>query len=195
MCSWCWGFQSVLEQVEEILPEDIPIQYVMGGLAKDSDAPMPDETKEYVKGQWNAVTERTGAEFNWEFWERCEPRRSTYPACRAVLAASTQLPPAGPLMYHAIQRAYYLEAQNPSDHVTLISLAGSLGLDVERFSADLQSPTIEKKLQEEFALRRSLAANQFPSLVFEHRDDVIWLASGYEDAEPILEMLNAALIS
>ncbi|MBT5873394.1 MAG: DsbA family protein [Candidatus Latescibacteria bacterium] len=195
MCSWCWGFQKTLEQASEMLPGDIPIRYVMGGLAKDSDEPMPEETKTYIQGQWRAVTDRTGAEFNWDFWERCEPRRSTYPSCRAVIAAGEQFPESGGLMYHRIQRAYYLEGRNPSDMETLVDLAEDIGLDKDVFTSDMASPQIEKGLQADFALRRSLAANQFPSLVFEHRDDIIWLASGYDDPEPVLDMLSAALVS
>ena len=195
MCSWCWGFQPVIEQISEILPEDIPIRYVMGGLAKDSDEPMPEETQTYVQEQWRAVTERTGAEFNWDFWKKCHPRRSTYPACRAVLSAAEQHPDAGSLMYHRIQRAYYLEAQNPSDIDTLVTLAGDLNLNTDAFAQAIVSPEIEQKLQDDFTLRRSLSANLFPSLVFEHHDDLIWLTSGYDDPEIIYEMLSAALVS
>ena len=39
MCSWCWGFQPVLESVRKILEGD-GIQYVMGGLAKDTSDPL-----------------------------------------------------------------------------------------------------------------------------------------------------------
>ncbi|MEE2711032.1 MAG: DsbA family protein [Gemmatimonadota bacterium] len=195
MCSWCWGFQPAIAEVTEMLPEDIPIRYVMGGLAKDSDEPMPEETRQYIQEQWRAVAEQTGAEFNWDFWEKCLPRRSTYPACRAVLSAAAQHPLGGPLMYQRIQRAYYLDGQNPSDIDTLVSLAGELSLDTDIFAEAIVSPEIEQELQEDFTLRRSLSANQFPSLIFEHRDDLIWLASGYDEPEHIYEMLSAALVS
>ena len=35
-------------------------------------------------------------------------------------------------MIEAIQRAYYLEARNPSDRSTLLDLADNLGLDPDR---------------------------------------------------------------
>ena len=129
MCSWCWGFSPVLESVSGVLPVEIPIRYVMGGLARDSEEPMSDETRSYVQSQWRLVAERTGAEFNWDFWQNCEPRRSTYPACRAVIAAGMQRPEGTEAMFNAIQRAYYLEARNPSNAETLAQLAGEAGLD------------------------------------------------------------------
>ena len=93
MCSWCWGFRPVFESLlvhlSKNLPDQINVQYVMGGLAPDSDQPMPEETCLYIQKQWSAVETTLGAKFNWDFWSECQPRRSTYPACRAVIAAGT----------------------------------------------------------------------------------------------------------
>ena len=77
MCSWCWGFQPVLGRVKAALPEEVTLRYVMGGLAKDTDEPMPEETRAYVQNAWREVSATTGARFNWDFWSRCKPRRSS----------------------------------------------------------------------------------------------------------------------
>ncbi|MCY3771964.1 MAG: DsbA family protein [Gemmatimonadetes bacterium] len=195
MCSWCWGFSPVLEAVSGVLPHEIPIRYVMGGLARDSDDPMPEETRSYVQSQWRLVAERTGAEFNWDFWRDCEPRRSTYPACRAVIAAGVQRPDGTRAMFHAIQRAYYLEARNPSDTETLVQLAGETGLNTARFSEDLVSPRTDELLNEDFELRRSLHADKFPTMILEHDDNQLWLAYGYEEEDMVVDLLTSALLS
>ena len=85
MCSWCYGFALEWKRAKDQLA--LPVRLVMGGLASDSDEPMPAEMREYVQSAWRSVAQTTGAGFNHEFWERCTPRRSTYPSCRAVLAA------------------------------------------------------------------------------------------------------------
>ena len=195
MCSWCWGFHPVIEEISGMLPEGAAIRYIMGGLAKDSDEPMSEEMKAYVQENWMQVAERTGASFNWDFWTKCTPRRSTYPACRAVLAAVAQNTAMGPPLFNAIQRAYYLEARNPSDAATLIALAGEVGLDVARFSIDLVSPETDQRLQKDFELRRSLHADKFPSLLLERNDDLMWLAYGYEQPDVVLGTLEAALLA
>lgn len=195
MCSWCWGFSPVLEAVSSALPGEIPIRYVMGGLARDSADPMPEETQSYVQSQWRLVAERTGAEFNWDFWKDCEPRRSTYPACRAVIAAGTQRPDGAAAMFHAIQRAYYLEGRNPSDAETLVQLAGELNLDIPRFSDDLVSAHTDELLHADLALRRSFHADKFPTLILEHDDNQLWLAYGYEDEDLVMDLLTSALLS
>ena len=70
MCSWCWGFAPVIENVAGELPQEVHLQYVMGGLAKDSDDPMSDETQAYVKNAWREVTAATGARFDWKLLDR-----------------------------------------------------------------------------------------------------------------------------
>ena len=195
MCSWCWGFSPVLESVSGVLPVEIPIRYVMGGLARDSEEPMSGETRSYVQSQWRLVAERTGAEFNWDFWKNCEPRRSTYPACRAVIAAGMQRPDGTWAMFHAIQRAYYLEARNTSDNETLLQLAGEVNLDAQRFSEDLVSTHTDALLHEDFELRRSLHADKFPTMILEHDDNQLWLAYGYEEEELVVDLLTSALLS
>jgi len=135
------------------------------------------------------VTALTGAEFNWAFWERCQPRRSTYLSCRAVIAASLQ----GQLrqMFEAIQKAYYQEARNPSDLETLDVLAGEIGLNRDRFAVDIASPGVEQDLQDGFNERRSIKANQFPSLIARSDEEhFVWLTKGYADGPAVLGRLQ-----
>lgn len=198
MCSWCWGFHPVLSAVKEAVPSDLPITYVMGGLAKDSDEPMPEETQHYVQDQWRLVTDQTGVTFNWDFWEVCQPRRSTYPACRAVIAASFQRPDAVADMYEAIQRAYYQEARNPSDGLTLTALSGELepSLDEGQFTEDLVSEAAEAALQEGFNVRRLLGVREFPSLVLaEEGSEPTWIVKGWADLDTVNTRLEAAGVS
>ena len=193
MCSWCWGFQPVLEKVKEAVPKEVPIVYVMGGLARDSDEPMPEEVRAYVQNAWRAVTAQTGATFNWDFWEKCSPRRSTYPSCRAFYAAKCQREDAGVAMFEAIQRAYYQQARNPSDVETLVALAGEIGLDKARFEEDLKSEAVEQGMQDGFTVRRSMNANEFPSLVVRDGEQVTFVVKGYADVDLALARLRKAL--
>jgi putative protein-disulfide isomerase len=189
MCSWCWGFREALKTFTDSLGNHEMI-YVMGGLAKDSDEPMTDEVREYVQNAWHAVAARTGAEFNHDFWTKCRPRRSTYPACRAVLAAGLQ--GANAAMIEAIQRAYYLEARNPSDYETLTELAREIGLDAGRFACDVCSPEAEDLLHEDFSRRRELEVRSFPTLLLERDGRHEVLASGYASADEMRAVIREA---
>jgi putative protein-disulfide isomerase len=191
MCSWCWGFQRSWQNLRAALPDNVSVVNVVGGLAPDSDQPMPVEQQKTISGYWEEVSRRTGAQFNFDFWQQCKPRRSTYPACRAVLAASKQN--AEQAMIDAIAHAYYLRAMNPSDNSTLITLAGELGLDSQQFSEDLVSNDIEDELQRHFTLRRNLGVRSFPSLVLKNGDATTHIAIDYASHLPMLRAIANSL--
>ncbi len=186
MCSWCWGFREARDEILAVLPAEVKVEYVMGGLARDSDEPMSEETRSHVQDAWRSVSAETGVRFNWDFWQRCEPRRSTYPACRAVIAAGQK----GAEMFDLIQHAYYLEARNPSDIDVLCSLAIELDLDGAGFLADIASPEVEATMQEGFSTRRRIGAYSFPSLVLEEGAEIRFLCDGYAPAKDVLARLE-----
>lgn len=168
MCSWCWGFRPAWEQLRADLSPEVQIRYLLGGLAPDTDQAMEPDMQRYLRQTWQRIQQRIPAtEFNFAFWDKCRPRRSTYPACRAVIAARHQDPLRGPAMILAIQQAYYLQARNPSDKATLVELAMQLDLDIPRFLQDIGDPGTQMKLEQEIIQARSLGLGSFPSLCLE----------------------------
>ncbi len=161
----------------------------MGGLAPDSDQPMPEETCLYIQKQWSAVETTLGAKFNWDFWSECQPRRSTYPACRAVIAVGQQGEKNIPAMIIAIQKAYYLQARNPSDLETLIELVEEIDLNVDQFKYDVSSPQTEQLLRTDFETRRKLGVNSFPTVLLETANGVHFLARSDDSLNNILDRL------
>jgi putative protein-disulfide isomerase len=187
MCSWCWGFAPVLDELMDQMPDHIEVVRLVGGLAPDSDLPMPDETRAYVQRQWRRIEEVIpGRQFNFDFWSKCQPRRSTYPACRAVIAAREQGEDNDVLMTKAIQRAYYEQARNPSDTETLVDLAGEIGLDAGIFANVLTSTAVDEQLDREIGHSRALGARGFPSLVLVDGDISRLIRIDYLDSAPML---------
>ena len=193
MCSWCWGYRPVLLQVRAALQNQLRIVSVLGGLAPDTDEPMPVEMQQQIESYWYQIEKELGAEFNHNFWKVCQPRRSTYPACRAVIAARQQR--ADEAMILAIQHAYYLRAMNPSEEDTLLQLADEMGLDFDRFARDLQSDETEQQLLQELSLRRQLGVNRFPSWVLQHGDRLAHIQIDYQSAHATLAQISVQLQS
>ncbi len=189
MCSWCWGYRPTWDALQQALPEDVQQVNVVGGLAPDSDEAMPMEQQKLIAGHWQRIAEELGTKFNFDFWTNCAPRRSTYPACRAVLAAAAQ--GAEEAMINAIQHAYYLRAMNPSDASTLIALAKDIGLDTQRFADDLASAGIQRELERHFALRRSIDVYSFPSLVLQIGQESYPVPLDYQDHQISAEFIAA----
>lgn len=186
MCSWCWGFASVLAELEPEIRPDVPVRLVLGGLAPDDDRPMPEDMRLYVQSAWRAVEARSGARFDHDFWRENQPRRSTWPACRAVLAAGER----GREMFAAIQRAYYTERRDPSDLAVLVAIAGELGLDESVFEAALGTPELQERLEQDFVLRDQLGVNGYPSLALTRGADNRLLSRGWVDAATLRDALE-----
>ena len=93
-------------------------------------------------------------------------------------------------MIEAIQNAYYLNAQNPSDASTLIMLAKQIGMDEKKFEEDLKSDKIEEDLQYELNFRRSLNVKNFPSLILKYKKELYPINIKYNDYKSMLEQIN-----
>jgi putative protein-disulfide isomerase len=194
MCSWCWGFEPVRAQLFATLAGRLPIRRMVGGLAPDSDVPMPAEMRLGLQQTWQRIQQTIpGTEFNFDFWSKCTPRRSTYPANRAVLAARRQGEEYDQPMTNRIQRAYYLEARNPSDNETLVDLAADIGLDVERFAAELVDATTEQMLTTEIRGSRSMGINSSPSLAVVSDTVQNLIGLNYTDAQAMLSQIETLI--
>jgi putative protein-disulfide isomerase len=192
MCSWCWGFTNVYDAMTESLPTEIEIRRLVGGLAPDSDEPMPEPMRQMLQQTWARIEQMIpGKRFNFDFWSQCEPRRSTYPACRAVIAARTQGEQYDPVMTRQIQQAYYQQARNPSDNDTLIELSGEIGLDKKRFANDLVDPVTHAQLLDEINQARAIGIDSFPSLMLEQGGSYHRILTNYTDVEPILDQIDS----
>ncbi len=191
MCSWCWALRPVWKKVESQLPDNLTLEVILGGLAPDTDEPMPMEMQNTIQATWHKIqTQIPDTEFNFDFWTQCQPRRSTYASCRAVIATGWQNPLYKPDMTLAIQKAYYLQARNPSDDDTLIELATQIGIDPEQFTRDLNAAKTHTELKRQIDLCESLDAFSFPSIILKTNNVIRPVALNYSSADTLLESIN-----
>ncbi|MEN8261312.1 MAG: DsbA family protein, partial [Pseudomonadota bacterium] len=188
--SWRWAFRPTWRQLLPALPERVLVRNVLGGLAPDTDTPMPDEMRRKVRGIWQTIQATVpGTAFNFDFWTRCTPCRSTYPACRAVIAAERRGPEFEEAMILGIQEAYYLRAMNPSDASVLMSLAAKIGIDRTQFAEELNSPNTRDELAAQIEFARRIGAHSFPSLVARRAGRFQLLPFHYTDPGLLLAQL------
>lgn len=193
MCSWCFAFEPVRRRLFDALAGRVPIERLVGGLAPDSAEPMPAAMRQMLQQTWRRIEQVVpGTQFNFDFWDRCEPRRSTYPANRAVLAAREQGAEFDARMSGRIQQAYYREARNPSDIATLVELAADIGLDAAQFAEALDSPRIHAALGDEIGRARAIGADGFPSLIVADDGRLVRIGLDYNDADPMLRAIESA---
>lgn len=192
MCNWCWGFEPTRRELFAALAEGMDIRRLVGGLAPDSEVPMPQSMREMLQQTWRRIEQTIpGTRFNHDFWTNNEPRRSTYPANRAVLAARAQGAEFDASMTARIQQAYYLEARNPSDNDTLVDLAADIGLDTNAFAADLVAAATQQQLLAEIQASRSLGIDSFPSLALVRAGRQYHVGLNYTDSQAMLQQIAA----
>ena len=194
MCSWCWGFEAARRQLFGGLPQNLYVRRLLGGLAADTDQPMADEMRAYIQHAWHEIEQKVaGMHFNFDFWTACQPRRATWPACRAVIAARRQGEEYDEIMTAAIQAAYYTQARNPSDDATLIELADELGLNHTDFTIALNSDETQRELLSEMELTTELAARSFPSLLLKMQNSVRTIPIDYMQSDKMHQLITRLL--
>jgi putative protein-disulfide isomerase len=194
MCSWCWAFRPSLDELLRNLPEGVNFSRLLGGLAPDSNEPMPEALRTTLQATWQRIQQKLPeTQFNYDFWHINTPRRSTYPACRAVIAAREMEPDKEDAMILAIQQAYYLQARNPSDDETLIQLADEVSLDATGFEQNLHSHKTQETLASEIAEARQLGIRSFPSLLLQTDQNSWPISVDYQAAEPMLMTIHTIL--
>ena len=196
MCSWCWGFRPTWIALQKALAkridrEELVIQPMLGGLAPDSDVPMPEAMRQKLEATWQHIASELGTEFNYEFWRSTEPRRSTYPANRACLVARDKNLEVE--MCHAIQQAYYLSAKNPSDLNVLADCAEQIGLNREGFLHSMNYVQQQALLEKEVESARNIGLNSFPSLALLTGDELLHIPINYQDHNPMLALIEQRL--
>jgi len=190
MCSWCYAFDGVLKQIEVDLPKSIKVEKILGGLAPDSIEVMPASMAAMIESNWRKIEQRVaGVRFNFDFWKLNQAMRSTYPSCRAVLAAKKQGSDFEDKMIAQIQSAYYQNAENPSLDSILIKCAKQIGLNVRVFESDYGGEFINELLLQQIQFSRSVGVSTYPSLCLEIDQNILPIMIDYNNADYIVEQI------
>ena len=190
MCSWCYAFDRTLKHIESNLPSSISLIKILGGLAPDSIEPMPESLKSIIQANWRKIEQTVPhIQFNYDFWDKNQPIRSTYPSCRAVLAAKKQSPVFENKMILQIQTSYYKNAENPSLDVTLYNCAKQIGLNGELFRSDLSSQEIDNELRQQIEFARELGVTSYPSLGMEINNQFFQIKIDYNNEQRMLNQI------
>ena len=164
MCSWCWGFAPVIQQVRDTF-SDLPIQMFMGGLSPGNTQIMDDAAKQEIKQHWQHVNEASGQPFDYDFFQRTDFIYDTEPASRAVIACFRQDSSKALAFLKHLQQAFYQLNQDITSSSQLVELAKDFGLDDAQFKRLLDDPETSRITQLSFDYARHLQVSGFPTLI------------------------------
>jgi putative protein-disulfide isomerase len=192
MCSWCYGFSPVIDQIRQAYGRALPIRVVMGGLRPGNEVPMTPERAKELVGHWVHVTEATGLPFDPTVLDSPGFCYDTDPAARAVVVARREGQEVAARYLSAAQRAFYAEGRDVSRPEVLGDLAESFGLDRERFLADWASEEAKRETWGDYALSQRAGVTGFPTLVGGPNADGVYgvVTRGYAPGEQVLGVLR-----
>jgi putative protein-disulfide isomerase len=191
MCSWCWGFSPVIQQIVEEYRERLIITLVVGGLRPETTQTHTDEMKQYSLKHWHHVHELTGQPFNFEFNTPEGFVYNTEPACRAAVTVKQIQPDATFSYFEALHRALYVDNADVTDESILAEIAHQFGIDKENFSKVFNHDATRRATALDFHFAKRLGISGFPSIVFNDSDGYKLLTSGYRSYDELKPLLKA----
>ncbi len=165
MCSWCWGFAPVLDEVREKYKEELGFQLVMGGLRPGpAAAPLDDAMKEFLRHHWEEVAEATGQPFDNDFFDREGFIYDTEPAARAVVTLRHMAPDYEYEFYHAVQEGFYARNVDITETGALTELLPK-SVEQDLFRERFDSDDMRQATLADFTYARDMGVNGFPALL------------------------------
>ena len=189
MCSWCWGFEPILKELRENLPQDTKLSLCMGGLRSSGDETWTAEFKTYLAKHWEHVFSQTRQPFNKALFEKESFDYNTEPACRALITVRDLDESKAFIFMNALQKAFYQDARDITQTDILCDIALETGLDKEAFRELFLSQKMKESTEADKYKARSMGASSFPSLVFIDEEGHLYVLKGYRSFEEIQKHL------
>ena len=191
MCSWCWGFAPVIDELQGTLGDEYRFSLVLGGLRTKGEMSWNEMSKEYIKGHWREVSQRTGQMFSKSLFEKESFEYDTYPACKAVITVRELFGMQSAFAYlHTIQEAFYTRAEDITNINVLYDLLQAVDLDSKTFRDFFESDRAELLMEHDFAKARSMGANAFPSVVVIDEEGHMVCQKGYRSLPEMKKLLK-----
>ncbi len=193
MCSWCWGFSPVLEQIRHQYEDRVTFQLMLGGLRPGNTERFDESRRAYILQHWHAVHERTGQPFNFEFQMEPTFTYDTEPPSRAILVTRQLAPSKEFVFMKHVQESFYVQNADVTQLEVLEGLAVNLGLDGVQFRQRFQDPRTKQVVWREFDQARQLGVNGFPTLLIRQGENVSTLMHGYQSFEELIPIIDQHL--
>ena len=185
MCSWCWGFHPIIEELRLKHADKYKYSLIVGGLRTSGQMQWNNESKTYLKNHWDSVAQRTGQPFSPAILNRTTFDYDTYPSCKAVVTVRELWGEEEAFSYLSqIQSAFYTQGK---DITSLDILTTYVNKDKEAFKTFYNSERAKLLMQHDFGKARSMGANSFPSVVRIDAEGHMVCMKGYRSVEEILE--------
>jgi len=193
MCTWCWGSEPIIRRLRTVLGDQFQIRFVMGGLVKDfeefHDAANNISEPSDVAPHWEEASAVHRMPVNIEIFET-DPAHSTYPASKAFTAARRQETDLAHRYLRRLREAYMTQVRNVNHREIQVELAKSVGLDVDEFTAALDSGKAQAAFEDDLERTRDAGVRAFPTYHIEGPAGEQW-TSGFTSFDELIATVTA----
>ena len=192
MCSWCYGFSPVLDDIRRAFGRTLPVRVVMGGLRPGTETQMTEAAKLEIAGHWRHVQDATGLPFDAGGMARDGFVYDTDPAARAVVVVRHEGEELASSYLTRTQRAFYAEGRDVTSGEVLADLAVELGLDRTRFLTEWASEEAKAETWRDYAISQRAGVAGFPTLVAGPNEEGVYgvVTRGFAPPAQVLEVLK-----
>ncbi|MCH7673597.1 DsbA family protein [candidate division KSB1 bacterium] len=193
MCSWCWGFSPVLQEIRKQFQDHLAFSVIVGGLRAGTSENLTEDLKQDIRGHWTEVNKMTGQPFSFNFFNRDNFIYNTEPACRAVVTIRNLKPNLVFSYFESLHHSFYVENHDITTTEVLSNNAGKIGVDSEAFQLTFNSRKIIDETASDFETARRMGVFGFPSLVLKEAEKIIPVSNGYCTFEGLTRKLDKVL--
>lgn len=179
MCSWCWGFAPVLEEILTRKGQHAGLKIIVGGLRPGTTSPMDESSKSTIRSHWEHVNKASGQPFDYAFFDRDGFVYDTEPAARAVVVVRNMTPEKEFSFFKALQEAFYSRNEDITRTATYGPLLRSAGIDETEFYERFNTDEMRSETLQDFSRSRELGIRGFPSVLLRNGEKLALLTEGY----------------
>ena len=191
-CGWCYGFSSVIQQIDTEYSKYVPIEVLSGGMILPEKPVHIGVTASFIEGAYKTVEEYTGVTFGEDYlWHIKHPDSSDwYPNSEKPAIAMCILKeyyPEKQVAFAAdLQYALHYEGRDLTDNESYRHLIDKYGIQAEAFYAKLESEEYKERAYYEFQLCKQLQVKGYPCLLLQTGESKFYLvSSGYASFETV----------
>ena len=192
MCSWCYGFSPVIDEIRKAFGRALPVRVIMGGLRPGTEEPMSEAARREVVGHWTHVHEATGLPFDTHALDHPGFRYDTDPSARAVVVVRRQDEELAVKYLARAQRAFYAEGRDLTSGEVLADLAEELGVERAGFLEAWSADAAKQETWRDYAISQRAGVTAFPTLVGGPNEAGAFgvVTRGYAPAEQVVGVLK-----
>jgi putative protein-disulfide isomerase len=196
LCSWCYGFIPVMEEVHKKWKKQLDFVVMSGGMFAGSNEGPVGKVASGLGDEVKEVAKKTGAKFGDTFIKDIlgngKSKFTSVPAGWAMTVFKKQFPHKQLEFMHALQRGIFHDGIEPSDVAGLAALAVPFGADADAFAKSMKKSKTMDETEDEFFSVSELGVEGFPTLAYQHDSELYFVSYGCSDLATVEKAIASA---